>query len=121
VFLLVERAVVSLDDAMERAKEKPADRKETAEDRLKLPATLEIRLPKGWKDTAGATGECRVSVLVASREPHAEYAPNGMRQQVRELVRSQKVIRDLLERKTKDGDWILKTEWLALKNPGVRK
>lgn len=120
VFLLVECVAASPEDAMDRAQEKAADRKSTADERLKLPVTVGIRLPKGWQDTAGASGECRVSVLVASREPpERSYGLLERRLRVVQAVEDEKLRKEVL--KTKTGEWVLKTEWQALQKPGVRQ
>ena len=118
VYLLIERAVVAEEDDA-RAAEKQGERKASAADVNTLPLKLAIRLPRGWKDTTGASGDCQVSVVVASREPPVFLAPDGVIKRVREIERNQKVIRTQVEvknlpSKPKTGDWVLKTEWQPL-------
>lgn len=73
------------------------DRAAAMADGSRRPFTLEIRLPKDWKDRTGAHGEGRVAVVLAGREPPG---------------RGERV-----KRVKGDTDWVVRTDWRAVTFP----
>ncbi len=89
VYLLVESADADSEIELQRL-----ERARAAADERRLPYTLEVRLPKDWRERAGAYGKGRVAVLLVSREPRSR----GDRADEVKLPKG-------------ETNWVVRTDW----------